>query len=69
MLMKMAVLHSENAFCVGLLGAIHKKMNYILKTFPCCARGLYHVIENGGDDLAKNADFQMRTLSLVGHFI
>ena len=58
--MKMAVLLREYAFCVGLLGwgAIHKKMNYILKTFPCCARGLHHLIENGGDDLAKNADFQ-----------
>ena len=36
----MASLQKENAFCVGLLGAIHKKMNYILKTFPCCARAL-----------------------------
>ena len=53
-----AVLHSENAFCVGLLGAIHKKMNYILKTFPCCARSLHHLIEKGGDDLAKINDFQ-----------
>ena len=44
----MVVLHRENALCVGLLGAIHKKMNYILKTFPCCARGLHHLIENGG---------------------
>ena len=34
MLMKMVVLHSENAFCVGLLEAIHKKkMNYKLKYF------------------------------------
>ena len=72
MLIKMTVLHLENAFCVvGLLGAIHKKMNYILKTFQCCARGLYHLIENmgGGDGLTKNADFQTRTLILVGHFI
>ena len=43
----------------GLLGAIHKKMNHILKTFPCCARGLYHVIENGGDDLAKMPIFKV----------
>ena len=52
-----AVLHSENAFCVGLLGAIHKKMNYILKTFPRCARGLYHLIENGGGRFGEKCRF------------
>ena len=50
--MSMAVLHRENAFCVGLLGAIHKKMNYILNTFPCCARPLSSH-RKWGDDLAK----------------
>jgi len=41
----------------------------LYKMFPRCARGLYHLKENGGHDLAKNADFQKRTLSLVGYFI
>ena len=71
MLMKMAVLHKENGFWVGLLGAIHKKMNYIilLQKILRCARGLYHLIENWVDDLAKNADFPTRKLSLVCHVI
>ena len=67
--MQMAVIRRENAFCVGLLGPVHKKMNYILKKFPRCACGIYHLIENGGDDLAKNADFQGRKWSLVCHVI
>ena len=63
--MKMVVLHSENAFCVGLLGAIHKKMNYIWKAFPCCARGLCHLIKIEVDDLAKNGHFPKDILNLV----
>ena len=39
-------------------------MRYTQKTFPRSARDLYHLMENEGDDLAKNADFQRRTLSL-----
>ena len=68
MLMKMAVLHKENAFCVGLLGAIHKKMNYILKTFPCCARGLYHLIEIGGTIWRKMPIFKQDNWALLSIF-
>ena len=47
---------------------IGKKISSTLNEFPRCARGLFHLIENEGDDLAKSADFQRRKLNLVGHF-
>ena len=39
------------------------------KNIPRCARGLYHLIENEGDDLAKFCLFQRRQLNLVGLYI
>jgi len=35
--------------------------------FSRCARGLYHMMENEGDDV--NCRFSKRALSLVGHFL
>ena len=37
---------------------------FLHKTFPRCARGLCHLIENGGGELADIRDFQRRKSSL-----
>ena len=39
-----------------------------MENFQHCARGLYHLTEKWGDDLAKIGDFQGRKMSLVGFF-
>ena len=43
-----------------------RKISHILVKILRCARGLYHLIEKWGDDLAKIGDFQSKILSLVG---
>ena len=48
---------------------IQRKMDIILKKFPRCARGLYHLIEKWGGRFGENWRFSNEKLSVFSRFI